>query len=101
MDLNELIPAPNSKKLAELSRKTFGYAVDLDNLNTRQRFALKNSFGKQKQRHVGSAPRPVDREEAQPCCRQIIEMGICVCHQLIGSFCSPVQADWVIHIVTR
>ena len=47
MDLNELIPAPNSKKIAELSRKTFGYAVDLDNLNTKQRFALKNSIGKQ------------------------------------------------------
>lgn len=46
MDLNELIPAPNSKKVAEMSRKTFGFAVDLDNLSRKQKVALEANLNK-------------------------------------------------------
>jgi hypothetical protein len=33
MDLNELVPAPSSKKIAQVANKIFGYAIDIDRLN--------------------------------------------------------------------
>ncbi len=32
MDLNELVPAPSSKKIAQVANKIFGYAIDVDGL---------------------------------------------------------------------
>lgn len=32
MDLNELVPAPSSKKIAQVANKIFGYAIDVDRL---------------------------------------------------------------------
>lgn len=32
MDLNELVPAPSSKKIAQVANKIFGYTVDVDGL---------------------------------------------------------------------
>lgn len=32
MDLNELVPAPGSKKIAQVANKIFGYAIDVDRL---------------------------------------------------------------------
>ena len=32
MDLNELVPAPSSKKIAQVANKIFGYAIDIDRL---------------------------------------------------------------------
>jgi hypothetical protein len=33
MDLNELVPAPSSKKIAQVANKIFGYAIDIDRLS--------------------------------------------------------------------
>lgn len=32
MDLNELVPTPGSKKIAQVANKIFGYAIDVDGL---------------------------------------------------------------------
>ena len=32
MDLNELVPSPGSKKIAQVANKIFGYAIDIDRL---------------------------------------------------------------------
>ena len=54
---------------------------------------------KQKQRHVGSAPRPVYGKEPQAGGRQPVQMAVGVGHQLIGFLGRGVQADRMIHIV--
>jgi hypothetical protein len=56
--------------------------------------------GEQEGRHVGSAPRAIDREEAQAGGRQAIEVAVGVRHQLVGLLGRGVEADRVIDVVT-
>lgn len=63
------------------------------------RLAFQDGFGEQKQRHVRSAPRAIDREETQPCCRQSKQVAVGMRHQLVGLFSGRIQADRVVDIV--
>ena len=44
MNLDELAPRPNSKKLAEVASKTFGYSVDLKTLDLPKAQQIKETF---------------------------------------------------------
>jgi len=44
MNLDDIFPAPNSKKLADMVNKVFGYTVDLNNLNKSKANRLRESF---------------------------------------------------------
>lgn len=44
MNLDDLIPAPNAKKVAQIASKTFGYTLDLDKLNHDKAVKLRESF---------------------------------------------------------
>jgi len=44
MNLDELAPRPNSKKLAEVTSKTFGYSVDLKTLDLPKAQQIKETF---------------------------------------------------------
>lgn len=46
MKLEDLAPAPNSRKLAEVTRKTFGFEVDLDSLTIAKAEQIKETFVK-------------------------------------------------------
>ena len=63
------------------------------------RTIFQNRFGKQKQRHVGPAPRSVDREKSQAGARQTKQMRIGVGHQLVGLLAGGVQTQWMIDAV--
>src|SRR5665811_2203784 len=53
------------------------------------------------QRHVGSAPRSIDGEEAQASCRYTEQMRVCVSHQLISLLTSGIETDGVVGIVVH
>lgn len=44
MNLNELAPGPDSKKLAQITAKTFGFSVDLQSLDLPQAKNIKETF---------------------------------------------------------
>jgi len=49
MNLNELVPAPNAEKVNKLTKRVFGYALDLNNLNENKAKRLhKNLTGQMK-----------------------------------------------------
>jgi len=44
MNLDDLIPAPNSRKVAQIASKTFGYTIDFDKLTQEKALKLRESF---------------------------------------------------------
>ena len=46
MNLEELAPSPSSKKLAEVTQKTFGFSVDISSLTYEKALLIKESFTK-------------------------------------------------------
>jgi len=44
MNLDDLIPAPSSKKVAEVANRTFGYTLDMDKLTQTKAVKLRESF---------------------------------------------------------
>lgn len=46
MDLNELVPAPSSKKIAQVANKIFGYAIDVDGLTENKAKKLHSKVSK-------------------------------------------------------
>ena len=44
MNLEELVPAPNAEKVNKLAKRTFGYALDLDNISEAKAKALSRLF---------------------------------------------------------
>ncbi len=63
------------------------------------RLAGKNSFGKQEQGHVRTAPGTVNGEKTQPGTRQVVQMGIGMRHQLIGFFAGRVKRHRMVDVV--
>ena len=61
------------------------------------RLSGQDGAGEHEQRHVGAAPRPVDREKAQPGGWQAKQVAVSVGHQLVGLLGGRVKADRVIH----
>jgi len=47
MNLEELVPAPNSRKVNALSKRVFGYSLDLDNITESRAEKLKDNLQKQ------------------------------------------------------
>ena len=64
-----------------------------------QRLPGQNLAAENHRRHVWTPPGTIDREEAQPCCGQLVEVAVGVRHQLIGLFRGGVQRHRVIHAV--
>ena len=44
MYLDDLIPAPTSKKVAEVANKIFGYSLDMESLDKEKAERLRESF---------------------------------------------------------
>src|SRR5437660_12621499 len=66
------------------------------NLNGR---SLMNGLAELKDRHIRSAPRPIDREETEPSYGKPVKMRINMGHQFIAFFRRGVKADRVVYIV--
>ena len=47
MNLEELVPAPNAEKVNKLAKRTFGYALDLDNISEAKAKALYKNLSNQ------------------------------------------------------
>src|SRR6266436_5262089 len=63
------------------------------------RFALHNRLGKQKNRHIGPSPWPVDSEEPQAGDRKPVEVTVGMRHQLVGLFGRGVETNGMIGLV--
>ena len=74
-------------------------AAHLSFVEHADREAGQDGLGEQHRRHVGAAPRPVDREEAQARRRQPKEMAVAVRDQLVGLFRGRVKTDRVIDVL--
>ena len=57
--------------------------------------AFQDPLGEQKQGHVRTSPRPIDREEPQTRTRQAKQVGIAVRHELVGTLAGRVQGHRV------
>ena len=44
MYLDDLVPAPDSKKIAQIATKIFGYSVDVENISEKKARKLRNNF---------------------------------------------------------
>ena len=55
--------------------------------------------GEQPKRHVRATPGAIDREEAQPGRRQVVEMAVAVRHQLVRLLGGGVEADGMIDVL--
>ena len=60
---------------------------------------FQNGLGKQEQRHVGTTPRAIDREETQTSGREAKQVAVGVGHQFIGLLRGGVQANGVVYVV--
>ncbi len=58
-----------------------------------------NAFCKGEVCHVRSSKGAVDGEEAQSCGRNLVEMGIGMCHQFIGLLRCCIQAYRMVHLI--
>src|ERR1700738_2367139 len=63
------------------------------------RSALQDRLGKQKNRHIGPSPRPVDGKKPQARYRKTVEMAIGMRHQFVGLFGRSVEADRMFRLV--
>lgn len=71
----------------------FPMVVKIDGLS------FEDGFRELVERHVGTSPRSVYREETQAGRRDLVEMAIRVGHQLVRFLGGRVQADGVIHVM--
>src|SRR5246127_4740917 len=53
--------------------------------------AFDDRLGKQKNRHIGPSPWPVDGKESQAGDRKPVEVAVRMSHQLVGFFCRGVE----------
>ena len=44
MYLDDLVPAPDSKKIAQIATKVFGYSVDVENISEKKARKLRDNF---------------------------------------------------------
>ena len=65
------------------------------------RLAGQDRLREQNRRHLRSAPRSIDREEAQPGGRQAEQVAVGVRHQLVRALGRGIEADRVIDAVVR
>src|SRR6266436_1837201 len=63
------------------------------------RLAFNDCLGKQKHRHVGPSPWPVDSEEPQPGDRKPVEVTVGMSHQLVGLFGRGIETNGMIGLV--
>ncbi len=66
---------------------------DLDGL------ALDELVGKSKVSHIGSSRRSVNGEEAKTGGRNVVKLGVSVCHQLVAFLGGGVKADGIVHLI--
>ena len=90
----------------QCSKNTLDHIVDVGEVSSLLTFAehwyglvLQDGIDKSKQRHVWSAPRPIDRKKSESCTGDAIEVGVDMGHVLVGLFGGGVQGDWVVNVV--
>lgn len=49
--------------------------------------------------HVGTSGRTIDREKSQACGRNVVELRIGMCHQLVALFRRGIEAYGIVHLV--
>ncbi len=64
-------------------------------------FALHQLVGKAEVGHVRTASRTIHCEEAQTSGRNVVELGVSVCHQLIGFLSGRIKGNRTVNLVIR
>src|SRR5690349_10439018 len=62
--------------------------------------AINDSFGKERQCHIWSAPRSIYRKKPKACYWQAVHITVHMRHQFVTAFGSGVQRDGMIHSIT-
>lgn len=62
-------------------------------------FSLHQLVGESEIRHVGASARAVDGEEPQSSGGDVVELGVCMCHQLVALLGGGIEAHRVVHLI--